>query len=694
MSYSLRVLFLLLAAAALTGPARATAQERSHAHVHGTDPAHATHGERPPLLQGLGNWSWRVSTRVPAAQQYFDQGLRLTYGFNHDEAKLSFEEALRLDPACAMCAWGIAYALSPNINMPMPVEAEAEALAAARRAASLAGRATARERDLIGAMVKRFGEPAGEERAARDSAYAAAMREVARRHAQDVDVQVLYADAMLNLRPWNQWTRDGRPQPGTLEVVATLERAMALAPDHAGACHLYVHTIEASPTPERALDCARRLPRLMPGAGHLVHMPAHVYLRVGMYEEAARANIEAVEADRLYFATREVAPGIYPLFYAPHNLHFLWAAYTLSGQKQKALEAARSLVDRVAVEDARGEAALQGFLPSLFLTHVRFGDWHAMLRESEPASGLVYVQGMWHYARGVAHAALGDVSAAVAELERLRITEAAAPADMIVILNSAPDLLRVARLVLQGRIAAARGDVEGALLALREATAAEDALTYDEPPPWYEPVRQVLGTVLLRAGRHAEAEAVFRDDLLWVRENGWSLYGLERSLRALDRAAAADSAALRLEQAWRNADVSAELPLQRVQFRSARLPTSVRMRYAEAGSGTPVVLVHGYTDSWFSWSRVLPLLPGNVRVIAPDLRGHGASLYDGSDYSIRAMAADVAELLKQLGIERATVVGHSWARSWRRPSPSSTRHLLRASCSLVRCAAAMRCWQN
>jgi tetratricopeptide (TPR) repeat protein len=321
---------------------RPPAEHQAHGnHEHGK----AHESGAMPLLTGLGTWHHRITTKSLEAQRYFDQGLRLTYGFNHVEAVRSFERAIELDPDCAMCHWGIAYGVGPNINLPMAAEVEPRALAAIRRAAELKGRATPGERALIEAMAVRFGEPAGAARAERDAAYADAMRKVAARFPADIDAQTLFADAMLNLRPWNQWTRDGKPQPGTLELVGVLERALERQPAHAGACHFYIHAIEASETPERALPCAERLPRLMPGAGHVVHMPAHVYLRVGQYERAVRANIAAVEADNRYFAAHKATPGVYPMFYAPHNIHFLWSAYLLSGQSGKALTAARALAD-------------------------------------------------------------------------------------------------------------------------------------------------------------------------------------------------------------------------------------------------------------------------------------------------------------------------------------------------------------
>lgn len=550
---------LVFTAAALAVAPPARAQEQKHPD-HG---AHGTHGaqaaSRPvTMLAGLGDWHHAVTTRSPRAQRLFDQGLRLTYGFNHDEAERSFAEAARLDSSCAMCQWGIAYAAGPNINLPVTPEAEARALAAIRRAERLvATRGTARERAYVRAMARRFGEPAGAARAARDSAYADAMREVATRWPDDDDAQVLYADALLNLRPWNQWTRDGAPQPGTLDVVATLERVIARSPRHAGACHFYVHAVEASSTPERALPCAEQLPRLMPGAGHVVHMPAHVYLRVGRYADAARANIAAMAADRDYLREHTAPGGMYPMFYAPHNAHFLWSAYLLSGQKARALEAARELDRTVSLADARAVPSLEAFLTASQLAHARFGAWDAVLAAPAPEPALRYQRGMWHFARGLAHAARRDTAAAGAELDTVRAIAAGTKPDVIIILNPAPAVLELAAEVLAGRLASARGAHDAAVAHLRDAVRREDALTYDEPPPWYHSTRHVLGTTLLEAGRAAEAEAAFRDDLRLYRENGWSLAGLERALRAQGRTEEAQAVRVRLDAAWKEADVAA-----------------------------------------------------------------------------------------------------------------------------------------
>lgn len=536
----------------LEGSAAAQRRERD---MHGGHGGSTSENGRMRLLDGLGDWHMPVTTSSTLAQQYFDQGLRLMYAFNHDEAVRSFEEAVRLDSACAMCYWGIAYGLGPNINLPMEAANEPRALEAIRAARRHATRVTPIERGLIDAMVVRYGEPAGAQRAQRDSAFATAMRTLAGKFDRNADVLVIYADAMLNLRPWNQWTRAGTPQPGTLEVIDALERAMKLGPTHAGACHFYVHSVEASPTPERALECAGKLSKLMPGAGHIVHMPAHVYLRVGRYEDAARANIAAVEADHRYFASHDAKPGMYPMFYAPHNLHFLWSAYLLSGQKQKALGTAAALRERVSIEDARAAASLEAFLTAPILTHVRFGDWQRALAEAQPPRDLQYLTGMWHYGRGMARAARGELKEARVELDSVRAIAARVTDDMIIILNSAPALLNLAAEVLAGEIALQGKQYNAAIEHLRAAVAMEDALTYDEPPPWYHSTRNMLGRALLLAGRTAEAERTFKEDLQYLRETGWSLGGLESALRAQGKTAEADKVSQRVRAAWQYADV-------------------------------------------------------------------------------------------------------------------------------------------
>ena len=545
-------------AAHATGPQAGARPENVKPDQHQGHGSHTSSADGVmPILQGLGDWHHQVTTKSPEAQRYFDQGLRLTYGFNHEEAVRSFERAVQLDPSCAMCHWGVAYALGPNINLPMDAKTEPRALEASRQAVRLKGTVSAGERALIEAMAVRYGEPAGASRAERDGAYADAMRQVAKQFPADADAQVLFADAMMNLRPWNQWTREGQPQPGTLELVGVLSQAIASQPTHAGACHFFIHAVEASLTPERALPCAERLPRLMPGAGHVVHMPAHIYLRVGRYEDAARANIAAVEADNRYFAAR-TAPGIYPMFYAPHNLHFLWATYLLSGQREKAVGAARALQERVDMNDVKATPSLEAFLTPAFLTLARFGDWDGVLATPAPPADLHYATGMWQYARGLAYAARKDFRAAEGELVKVRAKSSSVKDDVVIILNPAPALLKLAAEVLAADIAARQQRFDEAIAHLKTAIPMEDALSYDEPPPWYHSVRNRLGTTLLEAGRPADAAAAFRDDLRYVRETGWSLSGLERALRAAGKTADAADAARRFKEAWKYADVVLE----------------------------------------------------------------------------------------------------------------------------------------
>lgn len=584
---------LLLGAAATAAPA----QENVHATHHA--PTHKA--AAMPRLDGLGSWPLGLTAGAGEAREYFEQGLRLAYGFNHEEARRSFERAAEIDPACALCYWGIAYSVSPNINMPMDSAAEVVALAAITRARQLAPMAAKPDRLFIDALAHRFGEPAGAKRAARDSAYARAMKNVVAQRPDNVEAFVLYADALLNLRPWQQWTRAGKPQPGTLDAVAALERARALGPDHAGACHFWIHTVEASPTPERALECAEKLPTLMPGAGHIVHMPAHVYLRVGLYEDAARANIAAVEADHGYFKKRDMPEGIYPMFYHPHNLHFLWAAYLTSGQYTKALGAARALRARVDIEAAREVPSLQAFLTPEILTHARFAAWDSVLAIADYAGGLPFASAMRHYARGQAFYALGNAAAAAQELAALRAITRELPADMVIILNAAQAITGIAERVLEAAAAVNTMDYDRAIALLQEAAAMEDELTYDEPPPWHQPVRQMLGNVQLRAGRYADAVVTFRADLRWVPRNGWSLNGLATALRALGRTAEASAVEREFEAAWQHADTdlgelnargAALLPALR--FNKTRLPDGTVLRHAEQGNahGDVMVMLH------------------------------------------------------------------------------------------------------
>jgi tetratricopeptide (TPR) repeat protein len=535
-----------------------TDDEHQH-HVHTAAPRRVLpDGAGAPLFTDLGSFHFPVTTRVPLAQRYFDQGFILTYGFNHPEAVRSFREAQRLDPACAMCFWGEAYALGPNINKPMDdadVPAAWTATQAAERAA--AANASPRERALIDALAKRYGPEAVKDRAPLDRAYADAMREVARRFPDDLDVQTLWVESVMDTMPWSYYEADGTPKPETAEAIAVVESVIAKQPDHPGALHFYIHLVEASDTAARAEAAADRLGHLVPGAGHLVHMPAHIYLRVGRYHDASTANEKAAAADETYITQCRVQ-GYYPATYYPHNIHFLWASAAFEGRSAVSIEAARRLVANLTPEMVDELPLAEEFLPIPLVGLARFGRWDEILAAAPPPEKRRYLTAMWRYARGTALAAKGDVAGADGELRHVRaIRDELAPKKIMFWSNSRPDqLLDIAAHDLEGRIAGARGRWAAAVAPLRKAVALQDALPYTEPPPWYFPERDALGHALLRAGRPAEAEAVYREQLRRTPRNGWSLHGLVASLRAQGR----DASEVEAERAaaWQLADV--ELP--------------------------------------------------------------------------------------------------------------------------------------
>lgn len=511
-----------------------------------------------PLYDDLGDHTHPITTSEPLAQRYFDQGLRLTYGFNHAEAIRAFRAAQRLDPQCAMCYWGEALAFGPNINAGMDSASGAAAYRAILEAQARASAASAEERALVAAMAARYGSNPTVGRKARDSAYARAMHDAARRFPASDDAAVLHAESEMLLSPWDYWTPGKRPKPNARRALDALERVLARNADHAGACHYYIHTVEAA-HPARALPCAERLPSLMPGAGHVVHMPAHVYIRLGRYADAVDRNLHALHADDQHVA--DLAPdGVYRLMYNPHNDHFLWFAATMAGREAQALAAARQTARKASPDLMRkpGMVALQHYLVTPLFTLVRFGRWDAVLAEPSPAPDLAYPTGVWHYARALALSAKGRASEAHGELAALRRSRGAPGMEEMLIwdLNSAAAVLDVAIASVEGELAARRGEWAGALVWLRRGVVMEDAMTYDEPPTWHLPVRHQLGAVLLAAGRAAEAEQVYRQDLERHPENGWALVGLAESLRRQRRTQAADAATARLRAAWATADVA------------------------------------------------------------------------------------------------------------------------------------------
>jgi tetratricopeptide (TPR) repeat protein len=512
---------------------------------------------RSPLFPGMGHWTHPVTTKNTLAQKYFDQGLTLVYGFNHEEAIRSFEQAAKLDPTCAMAQWGVALAYGPNINLPMDPSAVSPAFEAITKAKALAPKASAADQAYIEALAARYaaGGGAAPSRTALDTAYVNAMRKLAAARPDDDDAQVLFAEALMNLRPWDHWKPDGTPQPGTEELVATLEKVLARTPNHPGANHYYIHTVEASPHPEKARAAADRLTKLVPGAGHLVHMPAHIRMRTGDYAGASAANAAGMTADEAYLRMDHQGE-VYPLMYYSHNIHFLWASAAMEGRSAEAIRRARQASERVGPEVARQMAMAEFITPTTYFALVRFGKWEELLKEPAPPVDIRYTRGIWSYARGMALANLGRTDEARAALDSLDDVHDATAADFVVGLNSAKAILHVASAVLSAEIARKSGKTADAIAGFEEAVRREhEELRYDEPPAWYQPVRHLLGAALLEAGRAADAEAVYRADLLEHPENGWSLYGLAQALDAQGKTADAAAARTRQAKAWTKADV-------------------------------------------------------------------------------------------------------------------------------------------
>jgi tetratricopeptide (TPR) repeat protein len=509
-----------------------------------------------PLFDNLGTHHHPIKTRSKAAQQYFDQGLRLAYGFNHDEAERAFREAARLDPTAAMPWWGVALVPGPNYNLPMDAARNAQVLDALAKARARAKKTDARERAYVEALAARYSADPKADRAALDRAYATAMAALSRRYPDDLDAATLYAESLMNLRPWKLWNPDGTPAPETSEILSVLESVLKREPNHPGANHYYIHATEASNDPGRALPSAERLKTLVPGAGHLVHMPAHTFIRTGDYLGAAEANAVAARVDEAYMK-RAGSQGVYPLMYYNHNLHFLAIAAAMAGQSAVAREPA-ARVAQAAAPLVKEMPMAEFLVPTPYYVAARFQRWDEALAfpEPQPAADLTATRALRHWVRGVALAARGDVAGAEGERRSFQALREKVPADAAFNINATRGVLDVADAVLEGRIASARGDVEAALAAFRKGVAAEETLTYDEPPAWYYPVRESLGGELLRRGRAAEAEAVFREDLRRNPRNGRSLFGLWKSLEAQGRAADAATVRGEFEQAWKAADVT------------------------------------------------------------------------------------------------------------------------------------------
>jgi len=522
------------------------AQEHEHAAV--------AKNKTASLMTGLGNWHHPVSTTNAQAQAFFDQGLRLIYAFNHDEAARSFQHAAELDPKLAMAYWGVAEAVGPNYNDPASDERFVQAHAAIEKALTLGADASPSDQAYIAALAKRFPGDAGANRRAAAEASRDAMREVVKQYPDDLDAATLFAEAGMNLHPWGLWHADGTPEEGTEEIVATLESVIRREPNHLGAVHYYIHAVEASNSPERALAGASRLAQLAPAAGHIVHMPAHIYIRTGDYEAAVKTNQKAALADQSYLAASG-AQGIYPMMYYSHNLHFIAMCAAMNGNYAESKRGAQMLAANVGPH-VKDMPALGGFMTVPLAVEVRFHKWNEILKAPQPDASMQAAAVFWHFARGVALAATGKTEDAEAQHKIVAEAEEKTPPDAVFqmpINNKTKDILKIAENVLGARISLAKNDMDGTVNQLRAAVAIQDSLKYDEPQDWFYPVRESLGAVLLKIGDDAGAEDVFRADLNRNPRNPRSLFGLEQALKAQDKAYDAGFVKKQFDASWKGA---------------------------------------------------------------------------------------------------------------------------------------------
>ncbi len=510
------------------------------------------------FYEGLGEFHRPITTTSPEAQKYFDQGMRLMWAFNHDESTRSFAKAAALDPQCAMCLWGIALTVGPNYNLPMMALPRAKvAWAALQDAQKNAPRTTPVEQALIAALAKRYpnAEPLDPTNGGPILiAYSAAMREVAQKYPDDLDVQTMYAESMMNIHAWKLWTLDGKPAQGTEEIVATLESVLKRDPHHPGANHYYVHAIEASPHPEKAVAAAEALRGMMPAAGHLEHMPAHIMQRVGRYEDASDANRRGAEADQKYLSSTQ--PIDYYGMYVGHNYQFLAYSAAMEGRRAETLDAVAKVRAAVPEQMMLDMPGFDWYVAEYYFARLRFGLWDQLLAEPSPNPKLPGLTAGYLYARGFALAATGQVEEARRTLADLQKVAESTPADYGAGNNAAKDVFALAIVMLESRIAVAGNDHGTAVALLREAAAKEDSLAYDEPSAWFFPVRHALGSELLTTGKPSEAEVVYREDLKRNPNNGWALYGLVQALRAQKKTAAAAQADKEFKTAWERADIA------------------------------------------------------------------------------------------------------------------------------------------
>ncbi|MDJ0674699.1 MAG: hypothetical protein QNJ36_04740 [Calothrix sp. MO_167.B42] len=521
----------------------------------GTNAVTFNKSEKPvTLLNNLGNHHHQITTSVPKAQRYFDQGLILVFGFNHGEALRSFQAGTKLDPNCAMCYWGMALSLGPNINASMGKQSMPTAYQAIQKAQQLASKVSKVEQGYIQALAQRYSAESVDERQALDLAYSQAMRKLSQQYPDDLDAATLFAESLMDIIPWSYWTEDGQPRPQTQEVINTLESVLKRNPNHPGAIHYYIHTVEASPHPERAEAGADRLRNLVPGSGHLVHMPSHIYLRIGRYHDAAIANQKAMKADEAFLADSQQR-GIYSALYYPHNIHFFWSSASMEGRSSAAMAAARKLVAKVSPQQVKQMPGAEIFLPTPYFSLVQFGKWDEALTEPKPPAEFTYATAMWHYARGMAWAAKGSLDNTQREQSSLHNLLSSQGNKIKAASFPAPSLVKIATHLLDAEIANLSNQSSRGIAEYQAAVKIQDNLPYMEPPYWYYPVRQSLGAALLKLDRAKEAEAVYREDLRQHPHNGQSLYGLAQSLQAQGKQKAADEAQRQFKQAWSKADI-------------------------------------------------------------------------------------------------------------------------------------------
>ncbi len=509
-----------------------------------------------PLFENLGNLHFAISTENERAQAFFDQGVKLSYAFNHAEGHRSFMEAARLDPGSAMAYWGQAFALGPNINDPLPDEARKNKINEAMgKARELVPQATVKEQALIEALSERYSQDVTADVTELNKAYMQAMAKVVKQFPQDANIQILYAAAVMNTVPWNYWDTDGNPSPNINEAKAALEKAMQLEPENPGGHHYFIHMVEL-PYPDMGVASADKLVTLMPGAGHIVHMPSHIYIRVGRYLDAVKVNQVAIQADEDYIA-QCFAQGLYPLAYYPHNIHFLWSSASLLGASDIAIDAAKKTAEKVPTGELATLPFLQDFAATPLLAYTRFGKWNEILTIPAPNPEIKHLNLIRHYARGIAFIRKGNPKEAQEELDAINTLQNDPELETLVATanNASIHAANIAYEVVAGELAALKGEVGKAIAHLEKAVAFEDELTYTEPAAWHIPTRQNLGAVLLKAKKFKKAEKIFKEDLEILRQNGWSLMGLYQSLKAQGKTEEAAVIQKEFDTAWEHADI-------------------------------------------------------------------------------------------------------------------------------------------